>query len=171
MAVDTGERETPIAIVNATGPTTTRGTEFIARYHRDHLDVILTHMFLWSTESAVGGRREVPLNPRHSAGLDILWETGPARMGIELFYTGNQSLEDNPFRERGAPYLMWGGLLDLGVSPRLRVFVNAENLSDVRQTINERLVRPTQDVSGRWTVDAWAPIEGRTINAGLRVKF
>ena len=24
---------------------------------------------------------------------------------------------------------------------------------------------------GRWTVDAWAPLEGRTINGGLRVSF
>ena len=170
-AVNTGDRDTTVAIVNADGPTTTRGTEFIARYHRDDLDVILTHMFLWSTEPTTGGRREVPLNPRHSAGLDILWEAGPARMGIELFYTGAQALEDNPFRFRGAPYLMAGGLLDVALSPRLRVFFNAENLTDVRQTANERLVRPTQDVSGRWTVDAWAPIEGRTINAGMRLKF
>jgi hypothetical protein len=27
------------------------------------------------------------------------------------------------------------------------------------------------DAAGRWTIDAWAPLEGRTINAGLRVKF
>jgi outer membrane receptor for ferrienterochelin and colicins len=24
---------------------------------------------------------------------------------------------------------------------------------------------------GRWTVDAWAPLEGRVINGGLRVSF
>jgi hypothetical protein len=57
------------------------------------------------------------------------------------------------------------------VSSRLRVFVNAENLSDVRQTRSERLLRRTPDASGRWTVDAWAPLEGRTVNAGLRLKF
>lgn len=171
MTVDTGSSDTPVAIVNAAGPTTTRGTEFIARFHRDELDVILSHMFLWGTEAAADGRREVALNPRHSAALDILWEVGPARAGIELFYTGRQALDDNPYRVRGAPYLMWGGLLDFEVSSRMRVFVNAENLSDVRQTHNERLIRRTPDAVGRWTVDAWAPLEGRTVNAGLRVKF
>ena len=89
-----------------------RGTELIARYHADDVDVILSHMYLWSTEPFGGGRREVPLNPRHSAGLDILWEIGRARTGIELFYTGPQALEDNPYRLRGAPYLLWGALLD-----------------------------------------------------------
>ena len=169
--VETGDSDTPVAVVNADGPTTTRGTEFIARFHREDLDVILSHMFLWSTEPGAVARREVPLNPRHSAALDILWEIGPARTGIELFYTGAQALQDNPYRSRGAPYLMWGALMDFGLSPRMRVFVNAENLSDVRQTRDERLIRRTPDVSGRWTVDAWAPLEGRTVNAGLRLKF
>ena len=168
---ETGRTDLPIAVVNADGPTTTRGTELIARYHADDLDVILSHMYLWSTEPFEDGRREVPLNPRHSAGLDILWEIGRARTGIELFYTGPQALEDNPYRVRGAPYLLWGALLDYALSDRLRAFVNAENLGDVRQTRNERLVRRTPDVAGRWTVDAWAPLEGRTINAGLRVRF
>jgi outer membrane receptor for ferrienterochelin and colicins len=113
----------------------------------------------------------VPLKPRHAAGLDILWEAGPARTGIELFYTGSQELDDNPFRRRGAPYLLWGGLLDLALTERLRVFVNAENLGDVRQTTHEPLIRRAPDAAGRWTIDAWAPLEGRTVNAGLRLRF
>jgi outer membrane receptor for ferrienterochelin and colicins len=172
-AVETGRDDFPIALANAAGPTETRGTEFIARYHAGELDVILSHMYLWSTEPDPedGGRREVALNPRHSAGLDILWEVGPARTGIELFYTGSQALEDNPFRDRGAPYLLWGALLDWALTDRLRAFVNAENLGDVRQTTTEPLIRRARDAAGRWTIDAWAPLEGRTVNAGLRVKF
>jgi iron complex outermembrane receptor protein len=170
--IETHRDAFPIALVNGAGPTRTRGTEFIARYHAGDLDVILSHMYLWSTEpDPEGGRHEVPLNPRHTAGLDILWETGPARTGIELFYTGSQALDDNPFRDRGAPYLLWGALLDWALTPRLRAFVNAENLGDVRQTASEPLIRRARDAAGRWTIDAWAPLEGRTINAGLRVKF
>ena len=33
------------------------------------------------------------------------------------------------------------------------------------------LVRPMRGVDGRWTVDAWAPLAGRTINGGARVTF
>ena len=172
-SVETGRADFPIALVNASGPTRTRGTELIARYHAGELDVILSHMYLWSTEPDPAGddRREVALNPRHTAGLDILWEAGPARTGIELFYTGSQSLDDNPFRSRGAPYLLWGALLDWALSERLRAFVNAENLGDVRQTATEPLIRRARDAAGRWTIDAWAPLEGRTVNAGLRVRF
>ena len=172
---ETAGAEMPLQIVNAPGPTNTRGTEFIARYHTGALDVIATHMFVWSTEwvrdGAVSVQREVALNPRHSAGLDILWQLGPARTGIELFYTGRQALEDNPYRTEGAPYLLWGALLDWRFSARLRGYVNAENLGDVRQTKTERLIRPEPRPDGRWDVDAWAPLEGRTINAGVRISF
>ena len=172
---ETGLATFPIAIANAEGPTRTRGTELIARYHRDEpaLDVILTHMYLWSTEAdpnRVAIRREVPLNPRHAGSLDVLGEIGPARIGFEVFLTGRQTLDDNPYRGQGRGYVLWGALLDWNFG-RGRVFVNAENLGDVRQTADDPLVRPTRAADGRWTVDAWAPLEGRTINAGVRVRF
>jgi iron complex outermembrane receptor protein len=168
---ETGEPTFPIALVNAAGATRTHGTEFLARYHAGELDVILSHMYLRSTEPAPDGRREVPLNPRHSAGLDILWQLGPVRTGIELFYTGRQALEENPYRGEGSPYLLWGALVDWQLTGRLRAFVNAENLGDVRQTKDEPLIRRARDAAGRWTIDAWAPLEGRTVNAGVRVSF
>ena len=54
---------------------------------------------------------------------------------------------------------------------RYRLFINAENLGDVRQTHWDPLIRPARAVDGRWTVDAWAPIDGRTINGGVRLRF
>ena len=129
-------------------------------------------MYLWSTEPAPDGtgRRETPLNPRHSATFDLLRQVGPARVGFEVFYTGRQSLEDNPYRDRGFPHVLFGGLIDLAVG-KSRVFLNVENLGDVRQTREHPLVRPERAVDGRWTVDAWAPLEGRTFNAGVRIRF
>ena len=171
-ARETGRSDFPVAIVNVPGPTRTRGTEFIARRHVDEFDLILTHMFLWTTEPDPDrpGRRETPLNPRHSATFDLLREIGPARIGFEVFYTGRQSLEDNPYRGRGFPHVLFGGLIDLAVG-RSRVFVNVENLGDIRQSREDPLVRPIRAVDGRWTVDAWAPLEGRTLNAGIRLRF
>ncbi|MDQ3213317.1 MAG: TonB-dependent receptor [Acidobacteriota bacterium] len=168
----TGRADLPIAIRNADGLTRTQGTEFIARYHRDELDVILTHMYLWSTEPNpdAAGRREVPLNPRHSATFDVLQEIGPARIGVEVFYTGGQALDENPFRQRGFPHVLFGGLIDWAVG-RARIFVNLENAADVRQTREHPLIRPARDPFGRWTVDAWAPLDGRTLNAGIRMRF
>jgi len=158
-------------LVNALEPTRTRGTELIARHHRDDLDLILTHMFVWSTEADdEGGTREVPLNPRHSATVDLLWRFGTSQVGVEAFYTGTQALELNPYRYRGSPYVLFGGLFMHRIG-RAQLYVNSENLGDVRQTRTEALLLPQRARDGRWATDAWAPLEGRTINAGLRFSF
>jgi iron complex outermembrane receptor protein len=54
---------------------------------------------------------------------------------------------------------------------RARVFVNAENLLDARQTRWQPLVLPARSAEQRWTTDAWAPLEGRVINAGVRLSW
>ena len=163
----------PLVVVNLDGPTVTRGTELIGHYRREgNIDVIVTHMFLWSTEPSPNGRarREVPLNPRHAASFDLLKQIGPARVGFEVFYTGRQALEDNPFRDVGRAHVLYGGLIDWGIGGS-RVYVNVENLGDERLTREHPLVRPARGIDGRWTVDAWSPLEGRTLNAGVRWRF
>jgi outer membrane receptor for ferrienterochelin and colicins len=159
-------------IVNAELPTRTRGTEFIARYHGDDLDVILTHMYVWSTEAGDDGMtaREAPLNPRHSASFDVLWEFGQSQLGVEAFYTGRQVLEDNPYRIAGRAYLLAGVLLTHRIG-RALLYINSENLTDVRQTKDDPLLRRMRLADGRWSTDAWAPLDGRTLNAGLRFRF
>jgi outer membrane receptor for ferrienterochelin and colicins len=49
------------------------------------------------------------------------------------------------------------------------VFINAENLFGYRQTTYDRLVRPSRGIGGRWTTDAWGPLEGRVANVGIRL--
>jgi iron complex outermembrane receptor protein len=54
---------------------------------------------------------------------------------------------------------------------RFSLFVNGENLTGVRQSRWGPLLRPARAVDGHWTVDAWAPLEGRVINRGVRLWF
>ena len=100
-----------------------------------------------------------------------MWEREDVgRVGVELYYTGVQRLEENPYSERSRPYTIIGLLAERQFG-RIRLFVNGENLTGVRQTRWDPLIRPSQAPDGRWTVDAWAPLEGRNINGGLRVDF
>ena len=48
---------------------------------------------------------------------------------------------------------------------------NVENLADIRQTKYDPLIRPFPLPDVRWTVEAWAPLDGRVLNAGIRVSF
>jgi iron complex outermembrane receptor protein len=118
-----------------------------------------------------GRRHDVPLTPRHSAGVVGMWEEEDVgRVGVEWYYTGRQALEENPYRATSEPYSVLGVLAEKQVGP-LRLFINLENLTGVRQTRWDPVLRPTRATDGRWTVDAWAPLEGRNINGGLRVGF
>jgi hypothetical protein len=46
-----------------------------------------------------------------------------------------------------------------------------ENLGNVGQTRWDPILLPTRSSDGRWTVDVWAPLEGRVINGGARFMF
>ena len=94
---------------------------------------------------------------------------GAAAWAIELYYTGEQSLSDNPYRDKSKPYLhvVLLGEINLG---RMSLFLNLENLLDVRQTRTDPLLRRTKNIAGGWTVDAWSPpLEGFIANAGVRI--
>jgi iron complex outermembrane receptor protein len=159
--------------VNAGGPTRTAGAEALGRYRSGAFLAVGTYAYLQSREldEESGVRREVPLTPRHYAAMDVMWEAEEwGRAGVELYYVGRQSLEDNPYRTQGVGQFIFGALVEKRFE-RFRLFVNAENLGNVRQTDYDPLVRPERHPDGRWTVDAWAPLDGRVINGGIRVFF
>jgi iron complex outermembrane receptor protein len=100
-------------------------------------------------------------------------EEGKSRIGLELYYTGTQALEDNPYRTESRPYLIVGLLGEHAFETRVglaRVFVNLENLTNVRQTRFDPLLLPVRGRGGRWATDAWTELTGFTMNAGVRLR-
>jgi outer membrane receptor for ferrienterochelin and colicins len=162
-----------IELVNAAGPTRTYGTDLLLRTHEEpfHLTVAYTYTRSREQDPTTGSRREVPMTPRHAAGLVGMWEAeGSGRAGVELYATGRQEVDENPYRSMTPPYLVIGVFGERRVG-RARPFVNVENLLDRRQTRHDPLLLPARSPEGRWTTDVWAPLEGRTFNAGVRVEF
>jgi outer membrane receptor for ferrienterochelin and colicins len=162
-----------VRLANANGETRTRGVELLARYTWDSFVVTSSYVYTDATEPDPSGigRRVVPVTPKHTAGFVAMWEEHDVgRIGFEAYYSGEQDLDDNPFRSESEPYVEMGILGEM-VLGNARLFVNFENLLDVRQTKDDRLVRPTRAPDGNWTVDAWAPLDGFTVNAGVRFKF
>ncbi len=157
---------------NGEEPVRTWGTEFLARYHLEPFHVTGTYVFTRATEEVDGVRREVPLTPRHTAGIVGAWEDEEwGRVGVEVYLTGRQELDDDPYREVSRGYVIVGFLAEHKLANGLRVFLNAENVLDARQTRWSPLVRPARAPDGRWTTDVWAPLEGRAFNAGVRIPF
>ena len=168
---DAGAGPGELEVVNATAPTRTAGADALIRYRVADVTTTATYTYIRSTEESpdATGRREAPLTPRHAAGLVSVWEQeGKGRVGLEVYYTGRQPLEENPYRTESRPYVIFGAIAERRVG-RARVFVNLENLGDVRMTKYQPLVRPARGQGGRWTTDAWGPLDGRVINGGVRL--
>jgi outer membrane receptor for ferrienterochelin and colicins len=162
-----------LTLVNASEPTRTKGGELLARLRCEPFAVTATYALLESRELDVETRQrvDVALTPRQTASLvAVVEQHGVGRVGLEVYYTGTQRLEENPYRARAPAYVLVGLLAERRFGA-LRLFVNLENLGDVRQTRYDPLLLSAPGRGGRWTTDVWAPLEGRTINGGVRANF
>lgn len=165
------------AFRNEPQPTRTVGTEELFRWRTGPVTFSIAHAYVNSTEVPADTRIRVavPLNPRHTGTVGLTWDL-PAigHVAFEGFYTGHQALTgadaDNPYLTTSPAYVIVGLSIQRQVGA-FSIFLNGENLTDRRLTRVQPLVLPVRAADGRWTVDAWAPLDGRTLNVGLRWKF
>lgn len=163
-----------VRLVNAAGLTKIRGSEVLLRYRLRQFTLTGSYVYVDATEADDAGvnRVRVPLTPKHTAGLVGMWEDhDKGRIGVEIYYTGRQRLEDNPYRSNSRPFFQLGLLGEVVVNRYLKAFANAENLLGVRQTKHDPLLLHGQLADGRWTVDVWAPTDGFILNGGIRLNF
>ena len=172
--VDVGDPARSGVLRNAAGPTRVGGVEGAAiwRFLGDN-KFLLTYGHARGTrpDAETGVREPMPLLNRHRAGVDLMLEKpGVYLVGIEGIYYGRQMLDDNPYRSESKPYLY-----TMAIARRqfggLEVVANFENLLNVRMTDYHPLIRPAPHVGGRWTTDAWAPLEGFMANVALRYRW
>lgn len=164
-----------IQLENAGEPLRARGAELLVGWQAlDGFDVTATYARVHATELDLdtGRRRGVPLTPGHTAELDVAWasEARGRRIAVELVHVGEQELQYDPYRRISRPYATVGVLAQQRFGGAV-LFVNGENLGGVRQTRWESLRLPVAAAGGRLTSDVWAPLEGCTVNAGVRVAF
>ncbi len=191
-----------IELTNAVGPTRTWGGELLARLVHElgeededgeeppAIRVTGSYTYLRSTSCETArfpagpstgaaddgcSRGEVALTPRHALGVVASYEQeGRSRLGLEIYYTGRQLLENDPYRAESRPYLVLGVLGERIVptpAGMARFFLNLENLTNVRQSQHDPLLLPFRGRGGRWTTDAWTELVGFTMNGGVRLSF
>jgi outer membrane receptor for ferrienterochelin and colicins len=166
------DRGAVYSIFNLAGPTKNRGAELLATWRKAPFTVTSTYTYVRATELEPSGRADVPLTPRQNFGIIGMWEKeAVSRIGVECYYTGRQRLEYDPYRDVSRPYVLVGAMAERKVTAYMKLFLNFENLTNVRQTRYDPLLLPGRESDGRWTVDAWAPLDGRVINGGARFTF
>jgi iron complex outermembrane receptor protein len=154
------------------------GFEILGSLRRSAFSLQATYMLaetrelydLSQIDPFLGPAPPLPLTPRHSGRLLAAAEGSRGSVAVEVLFTGSQRLENNPYRSTSEAYTTTNLLGEYRFG-KWGVFVNADNLTDVRQTNWDPIQRPSRDIDGRWTVDAWAPLRGRVINFGIRAKF
>jgi len=158
-----------LELVNAPGPRRAPGAELLIHYVAGPLQVIGSYSHIHATEASLSGlRQDAPLVPRNSAELGgILENKKRGRIGLELGYTGRQALEDDPYRSVSEPYFELNALGEIHFGA-VSIFVNGINLTNVRQTRFDPLIRTTPGLGGTPITEVWAPLDGRTFNVGIR---
>jgi outer membrane receptor for ferrienterochelin and colicins len=158
---------------NAAGSTRVGGAEGAAIWRFGEGKFLLTYGYARGTmpDAETGQKEEMSLLNRHRVGGDLMLDRpGVYRIGIEGIYYGRQVLDDNPYLSKSKPYLYAMAIAMRQFGP-LEIVANFENLLDVRQTEYQPLVRPSPTVGGRWTTDAWAPLEGFMANVAVRYRW
>jgi len=161
-----------LELTNASGPRRAPGAELLVRCVAGPLQLIGSWSSIDATETGPSGlRQDAPLVPRQSAELAFILESEQrGRIGLEVGYTGRQAIENDPYRSVGEPYLELNALGEIRFG-RLAIFLNATDLTDVRQTHFDPLLRPTPGPGGNPITDVWAPLDGRRFNVGMRVNL
>ncbi len=166
-----------LQFLNLPGPTETMGAELVATYTQGPLTIVGGYVALHTTDidSQSFRREDAELVPKQTAGISAMWEEDWGRIGLESFFTGEQALDNplnpNPYRSTSAPYVIFGALAEWNVTGNVTLYINSEDLTDVRQTRFDPLLRPGLAPDGRPTEDVWAPLDGRLINGGLKARF
>ena len=114
----------------------------------------------------MGGLTSVyPLAPRHRIHFDLVYELeGSLRVAFESYYTGQQQLGDGTV---GKSYWLLGALVEKSWK-HFSVFINGEDLNDARQTRWGPIY--TGAIDHPDFRDIYTPLEGRTINGGIKIK-
>src|SRR5206468_1473399 len=94
------ERDTVFAFVNRASSTTNAGVDFVSSWRRGPFSVVAAYAYVQARD----GDADVPLTPRHTAGIDWAFHRPSTwKLGVEWYYTGVQRLEANPYRDESRP--------------------------------------------------------------------
>ncbi len=161
-----------LEIVNGAGPRRAPGAEALIGYVAGPLHAIAAWSYLNATEEDTpGARQDAPLVPRNTAELGAILESEKrGRVGLEVGYTGRQAIAYDPYRSVSPGFVELNALGEIRFGD-VAVFLNAVNLTDVRQTHYDPLLRPSPGPGGNPITDVWAPLDGRTFNLGVRAEL
>ncbi len=151
---------------NSNSSIISKGFETNVRLGYDIAKVFVGYTFTDAKAGYLPGDRVLPLTPRHKINSSLVFEEHENfKAGIEAHHTGRQTLTD---RTRTRSYTVVG-LFGEKTFGNISLFVNAENITDVKQgRFGPVVLPPFTDPA---FAEVYTHLEGRVFNGGIKVRF
>ena len=151
---------------NEAGYTDSKGGELSLRLTLGRIKFFTGYSYTVAENHFNGIKSWYPLAPHHRLHFDLVYEIEEKlRIALESYYTGTQQLNDGSL---GKSYWIFGALVERSWK-HFSLFINSEDLNDVRQTKWGSIYTGTFD--NPVFKDIYTPLEGITINGGIKIKW
>jgi outer membrane receptor for ferrienterochelin and colicins len=154
------------SFANADRSIRTAGFETNVRAAYDIVKLFAGYTFTDAKAGYLPGNRILPLTPKSKLNSALLFEKEENfKTGIEAYYTSSQILSDR-FQTR--PYWVLGifGEKNFG---KFSLFINAENITDTRQSRFGQVVFPP--FANPTFAEIYTHTEGRVFNGGIKIRL
>ncbi len=151
---------------NGTGYTDSKGGELSLRVNLGRIKFFTGYSYTVAENHFDGIKSWYPLAPRHRVHFDLVYEIEEKlRVALESYYTGSQQLNDG---NSGKSFWIFGALIER-TWKHFSLFINSEDLNDIRQTKWGSIYTGTFD--NPVFKDIYAPLDGITLNGGIKIKW
>jgi outer membrane receptor for ferrienterochelin and colicins len=154
------------SFTNAAATVKSKGFETNARLSYDIIKLFAGYTFTEAKAGYLAGNQFLPLTPKSKLNSALLFEKeADFKAGLEAYYTGSQFLS-NRFKTK--PYWVFGifGEKSFG---KYSLFINAENITDTRQSRFGTVVFPP--FQNPTFAEIYTHTEGRVFNGGIKIRL
>lgn len=151
---------------NSDSSVISRGAETNIRVGYGVVKLFAGYTFTDAKAGYIPGSRRLTLLPRNKINSALVFEEHENfKAGVEFYYASPQILSDrSPTRSTGEV-----GLFGEKTFGKVSLFINAENLTDVRQGKYGPVVLPPFD--NPTFAEIYTHLEGRVFNGGIKIRF
>ena len=151
---------------NAASPITSTGFETNARVGYDIAKLFVGYTYTNAKAEYLTGNQFLSLLPKHRINSALVFEKeDDFKGGIEAYYTGRQFLSTG---ERTRDFAVFGIFAEK-IFGKFSLFINAENITDVRQSRYGTVVFPPRQ--NPTFSEIYTFVEGRIFNGGIKIRL
>ena len=154
------------AYANANSSVISRGFETNLRADYNIAKLFIGYTYTDAKAGYLPGNRILPLTPKSKINSSLIFEEHDSfKAGIEAHFTGRQTISD---RTSARSYTVVG-IFGEKIFKNFSLFLNAENITDVRQSRYSRVVFPP--FTAPTFAEVYTHLEGRVFNGGIKIRF